>query len=60
MFGVVWVGLDGVVGLYGENWGWRVRGGVDTALEREIFTTLRIRRNDEDTKTAPCLYRYTT
>ena len=27
MVGVVGVGLDGVVGLYGENWGWRVRGG---------------------------------
>ena len=48
------------MGLYGENWGWRGRGGVDTALERQIFITLKIGRNDEDTKTAPYAYRYTT
>ena len=35
------------------------RGGVDTALERQIFITLRIGSNDEDTKTAPYAYRYT-
>ena len=46
MFGVV--GSAGsVVGLKVENWCWR-RRGVDTALERQIFITLRIRRNDED------------
>ena len=33
---------------------------VDTALQRQIFITLKIGRNDEDTKTAPCHYRYTT
>ena len=40
--------------------------GVDTALERQIFITLSIRRNDEDTKRRHfgknmwCHYRYTT
>ena len=34
-------------------------GGVDTVLERQLFITLRIGRNDEDRKTAPYAYRYT-
>ena len=34
--------------LYGENWGWRGERGVDTALEREVFITLRIGRNVKD------------
>ena len=39
-----------------ENWGWRRERGVDTALERQIFITLRIARNDEDSKNnAVCL-----
>ena len=54
MFGEVEVGL-GVVGLYGENWGWRGEG-VDAALERQIFITLRIGSNDDDSKNnAVCL-----
>ena len=36
--GIVW----GELGLEGE--------GVDTALDRQIFITLRIGRNDEDSK----------
>ena len=52
MFGVVEVGL----GVLWDCMGRIVVGGgegVDTALERQLFITLRIRRNDEDTKTAP-------
>ena len=58
MFGEVGVrmGCCGIVlgelGLEGE--------GVDTALERQIFITLSIGRNYEDTKSASCPYRYTT
>ena len=37
------------VGIAGENGGWRGRW-VDTALEFEIFITLRIRHNDKDRK----------
>ena len=33
----------------GKEWGWRGKG-VDTALERQIFITLRIGSNDEDSK----------
>ena len=32
------------------GWGWRGERGVDTALERQIFITLRIGSNDEDNK----------
>ena len=49
MIGGVGMGM-GVEGLLGE-WGLR----VDTALEHEIFITLRIGR-----KSAPCPYRYLT
>ena len=38
----------GVEGLYGENG--VGGGGVDTALERQIFITLRIGSNDKDSK----------
>ena len=55
MFDEVGVGW-GVVGLYGENWGWRGERVFDTALERKIFITLRIGSNDEDNKNnAVCL-----
>ena len=59
MFGEVGVGM----GCCGIAWGELVLEegeGVDTALERKIFITLKIGRNDEDTKTAPYAYRYTT
>ena len=62
----VWWGRSGgggVEALYGENWGWRVGGsGVDKALERQIFITLRDRtyKTMEIAKIMPYAYRYPT
>ena len=55
MFGEVGV-VMGCCGIVGENWGLRGERGLDTALERQIFITLKIGRNDDDSKNnAVCL-----
>ena len=40
------------------EWGLRGKRRDDTALERQIFITLSIRRNDEDTKRPPFWKKY--